>query len=176
MVINADRCSWFFGFLVISGTSWMLSSIYWTKRSTIISHIHSKCYTFAKWIRSSLLSLFYCLITRLIGGFDSCYSFVSVIHLLVGVVYCLVSWSVGLPKRAVSISFFRNWLLSSIFKVIIWLLLTRSCKLFASLLTRSNWHCWPQSHSVTLSDMSCPMFLLQLLLCLLHTPLKVWML
>ncbi|KAL6192853.1 hypothetical protein ACLB2K_033939 [Fragaria x ananassa] len=26
--------------------------------------------------------------------------FVSVIHLLVGVVYCLVSWSVGLPKRA----------------------------------------------------------------------------
>lgn len=106
MVINADRCSWFFGFLVISGTSWMLSSIYWTKRSTIISHIHSKCYTFAKWIRSSLLSLFYCLITRLIGGFDSCYSFVSVIHLLVGVVYCLVSWSVGLPKRAVSISFF----------------------------------------------------------------------
>lgn len=29
-------------------------------------------------------------------------SFVSVIHLFVGVVYCLVSWSVGLPKRAVS--------------------------------------------------------------------------
>ena len=29
-------------------------------------------------------------------------SFVSVIHLLVGVVYCLVSWAVGLPKRAVS--------------------------------------------------------------------------
>ncbi|KAI8020454.1 hypothetical protein LOK49_LG04G03084 [Camellia lanceoleosa] len=27
-------------------------------------------------------------------------SFVSVIHLLVGVVYCLVSWAVGLPKRA----------------------------------------------------------------------------
>ncbi|XP_065860564.1 triose phosphate/phosphate translocator, chloroplastic-like [Euphorbia lathyris] len=26
--------------------------------------------------------------------------FVSVVHLLVGVVYCLVSWSVGLPKRA----------------------------------------------------------------------------
>ncbi|KAL9668692.1 hypothetical protein QQ045_006230 [Rhodiola kirilowii] len=26
--------------------------------------------------------------------------FVSVIHLLVGVVYCLISWSVGLPKRA----------------------------------------------------------------------------
>ncbi|KAB1222031.1 Triose phosphate/phosphate translocator TPT, chloroplastic [Morella rubra] len=26
--------------------------------------------------------------------------FVSVIHLLVGVVYCLVSWAVGLPKRA----------------------------------------------------------------------------
>uniref|UniRef100_A0A803RA91 Sugar phosphate transporter domain-containing protein n=1 Tax=Cannabis sativa TaxID=3483 RepID=A0A803RA91_CANSA len=26
--------------------------------------------------------------------------FVSVIHLLVGVVYCLVSWTVGLPKRA----------------------------------------------------------------------------
>ena len=26
----------------------------------------------------------------------------SVIHLFVGVVYCLVSWSVGLPKRAVS--------------------------------------------------------------------------
>lgn len=26
--------------------------------------------------------------------------FVSVIHLLVGVLYCLVSWSVGLPKRA----------------------------------------------------------------------------
>lgn len=26
--------------------------------------------------------------------------FVSVIHLLVGVVYCLVSWSIGLPKRA----------------------------------------------------------------------------
>jgi hypothetical protein len=29
-------------------------------------------------------------------------SFVSVIHLFVGVVYCLVSWTVGLPKRAVS--------------------------------------------------------------------------
>ncbi|RRT48358.1 hypothetical protein B296_00053161 [Ensete ventricosum] len=28
--------------------------------------------------------------------------FVSVIHLFVGVVYCLVSWAVGLPKRAVS--------------------------------------------------------------------------
>ncbi|XP_068331712.1 triose phosphate/phosphate translocator TPT, chloroplastic-like [Pyrus communis] len=27
-------------------------------------------------------------------------SFVSVIHLLVGVVYCLVSWSAGLPRRA----------------------------------------------------------------------------
>ncbi|KAM7484423.1 hypothetical protein LguiA_000432 [Lonicera macranthoides] len=26
--------------------------------------------------------------------------FVSVVHLLVGVVYCLISWSVGLPKRA----------------------------------------------------------------------------
>ncbi|KAG2706985.1 hypothetical protein I3843_05G115800 [Carya illinoinensis] len=26
--------------------------------------------------------------------------FVSVVHLLVGVVYCLVSWTVGLPKRA----------------------------------------------------------------------------
>ncbi|NBH36900.1 hypothetical protein D3Z58_26265, partial [Clostridiaceae bacterium] len=26
--------------------------------------------------------------------------FVSVIHLFVGVVYCLISWSVGLPKRA----------------------------------------------------------------------------
>ncbi|KAJ6979153.1 hypothetical protein NC653_027338 [Populus alba x Populus x berolinensis] len=26
--------------------------------------------------------------------------FVSVIHLFVGVVYCLVSWAVGLPKRA----------------------------------------------------------------------------
>lgn len=31
----------------------------------------------------------------------ACCSFVSVIHLLVGVVYCLVSWTVGLPKRAV---------------------------------------------------------------------------
>lgn len=30
------------------------------------------------------------------------YSFVSAIHLLVGVVYCLISWAVGLPKRAVS--------------------------------------------------------------------------
>jgi len=29
-------------------------------------------------------------------------SFVSTIHLLVGVAYCLVSWAVGLPKRAVS--------------------------------------------------------------------------
>ncbi|KDO77693.1 hypothetical protein CISIN_1g013023mg [Citrus sinensis] len=29
--------------------------------------------------------------------------FVSVIHLLVGVVYCLVSWAVGLPKRALLI-------------------------------------------------------------------------
>lgn len=29
-------------------------------------------------------------------------SFVSVIHLAVGVVYCLGSWAVGLPKRAVS--------------------------------------------------------------------------
>lgn len=28
-------------------------------------------------------------------------SFVSVVHLLVGVVYCLISWTVGLPKRAV---------------------------------------------------------------------------
>ncbi|XP_024031069.1 triose phosphate/phosphate translocator, chloroplastic [Morus notabilis] len=27
-------------------------------------------------------------------------SFVSVVHLLVGVVYCLISWAVGLPKRA----------------------------------------------------------------------------
>ncbi|XP_043688551.1 triose phosphate/phosphate translocator, chloroplastic isoform X3 [Telopea speciosissima] len=26
--------------------------------------------------------------------------FVSVVHLLVGVIYCLISWSVGLPKRA----------------------------------------------------------------------------
>ncbi|KAL7148913.1 hypothetical protein ABFS83_05G004900 [Erythranthe nasuta] len=26
--------------------------------------------------------------------------FVSVVHLLVGVIYCLVSWSIGLPKRA----------------------------------------------------------------------------
>ena len=34
------------------------------------------------------------------------WSFVSVIHLFVGVVYCLVSWSVGLPKRAVSSTFF----------------------------------------------------------------------
>lgn len=31
------------------------------------------------------------------------YSFVSVIHLFVGVVYCLLSWAVGLPKRAVSL-------------------------------------------------------------------------
>lgn len=29
-------------------------------------------------------------------------SFVSVVHLLVGVTYCLISWTVGLPKRAVS--------------------------------------------------------------------------
>ncbi|KAL8249625.1 hypothetical protein R6Q59_006493 [Mikania micrantha] len=29
--------------------------------------------------------------------------FVSVIHLAVGVVYCLGSWTVGLPKRAVSL-------------------------------------------------------------------------
>lgn len=32
------------------------------------------------------------------------HSFVSVIHLLVGVVYCTASWSLGLPKRAVSFS------------------------------------------------------------------------
>jgi len=31
----------------------------------------------------------------------ACYSFVSLIHLVVGVAYCLVGWSVGLPKRAV---------------------------------------------------------------------------
>lgn len=30
-------------------------------------------------------------------------SFVSVVHLAVGVVYCLLSWGVGLPKRAVSV-------------------------------------------------------------------------
>ncbi|KAE9605571.1 putative sugar phosphate transporter domain-containing protein [Lupinus albus] len=29
--------------------------------------------------------------------------FVSVVHLLVGVGYCLVSWSLGLPKRAVTL-------------------------------------------------------------------------
>ncbi|GFZ06188.1 glucose-6-phosphate/phosphate translocator-like protein [Actinidia rufa] len=34
--------------------------------------------------------------------------FVSVIHLFVGVVYCLVSWAVGLPKRALLISFEWN--------------------------------------------------------------------
>lgn len=38
-------------------------------------------------------------ITRYIS---SIFSFVSVVHLLVGVTYCLISWSIGLPKRAVS--------------------------------------------------------------------------
>ncbi|KAH9708035.1 triose phosphate/phosphate translocator TPT [Citrus sinensis] len=36
----------------------------------------------------------------LVTGFFFFMCFVSVIHLLVGVVYCLVSWTVGLPKRA----------------------------------------------------------------------------
>ncbi|KAF9589406.1 hypothetical protein IFM89_023682 [Coptis chinensis] len=36
----------------------------------------------------------------LITGFFFFMCFVSVIHLAVGVVYCLVSWAVGLPKRA----------------------------------------------------------------------------
>ncbi|KAK9227436.1 hypothetical protein WN943_012489 [Citrus x changshan-huyou] len=36
----------------------------------------------------------------LVTGFFFFMCFVSVIHLLVGVVYCLVSWAVGLPKRA----------------------------------------------------------------------------
>ncbi|KAH9772422.1 triose phosphate/phosphate translocator TPT [Citrus sinensis] len=36
----------------------------------------------------------------LVTGFFFFMCFVSVIHLLVGVVYCLVSWTVGLPQRA----------------------------------------------------------------------------
>ncbi|KAG6777082.1 hypothetical protein POTOM_016884 [Populus tomentosa] len=36
----------------------------------------------------------------LVTGFFFFMCFVSVIHLFVGVVYCLVSWTVGLPKRA----------------------------------------------------------------------------
>ncbi|XP_039173226.1 triose phosphate/phosphate translocator TPT, chloroplastic-like isoform X2 [Eucalyptus grandis] len=36
----------------------------------------------------------------LVTGFYFFMCFVSVIHLLVGVVYCLVSWDVGLPKHA----------------------------------------------------------------------------
>ncbi|MBA0776132.1 hypothetical protein Gotri_011178, partial [Gossypium trilobum] len=36
----------------------------------------------------------------LVTGFFFFMCFVSVIHLVVGVAYCLVSWSVGLPKRA----------------------------------------------------------------------------
>lgn len=45
---------------------------------------------------------------RKCGNGNSCCflgSFVSVIHLAVGVVYCLGSWTVGLPKRAVSALF-----------------------------------------------------------------------
>ncbi|EXC30566.1 hypothetical protein L484_015058 [Morus notabilis] len=36
----------------------------------------------------------------LVTGFFFFMCFVSVVHLLVGVVYCLISWAVGLPKRA----------------------------------------------------------------------------
>ncbi|KAK6133894.1 hypothetical protein DH2020_032355 [Rehmannia glutinosa] len=36
----------------------------------------------------------------LVTGFFFFTCFVSAIHLLVGVVYCLISWAVGLPKRA----------------------------------------------------------------------------
>ncbi|XP_016508918.1 triose phosphate/phosphate translocator, chloroplastic-like isoform X2 [Nicotiana tabacum] len=36
----------------------------------------------------------------LVTGFFFFTCFVSVVHLLVGVTYCLISWSVGLPKRA----------------------------------------------------------------------------
>ncbi|KAL5989488.1 hypothetical protein ACLOJK_010380 [Asimina triloba] len=40
-------------------------------------------------------------ITKLLLNVAGIFStFVSVVHLLVGVVYCLVSWAVGLPKRA----------------------------------------------------------------------------
>lgn len=123
------RCSWFSAFH--SGTYWMSSSIYSTRRSTIISHIHSM-YILANWLLSwnsikiSSLNLWliwshvcfgFCIILK-IHNYSDFYpfcSFVSVIHLLVGVVYCLVSWSIGLPKRAVSISFFLQ-LLSSRFK------------------------------------------------------------
>ncbi|KVH97719.1 hypothetical protein Ccrd_000183 [Cynara cardunculus var. scolymus] len=34
------------------------------------------------------------------GGDREIEGFVSVVHLLVGVTYCLISWSIGLPKRA----------------------------------------------------------------------------
>lgn len=112
-----------------AGTSWMSSSTYWTRRSIIISRIHSmlsllihflcgafidfqllesmlmpeinySSFTFSI-VRADFLLLACFVPTHDHPSFPSC-SFVSVIHLLVGVVYCLVSWAVGLPKRAVS--------------------------------------------------------------------------
>lgn len=58
--------------------------------------------------------------------FSSLGSFVSVVHLLVGVVYCLISWAVGLPKRAVSprspIADFPYELLNSCLACKLWML------------------------------------------------------
>jgi hypothetical protein len=87
-----------------AGTSWTWSSTSSTRRSTTTSLTHSKCVIYV-WPRSEQVNIHE--LTDLasvetnmkICTADS--SFVSVIHLLVGVVYCLISWAVGLPKRAV---------------------------------------------------------------------------
>lgn len=100
-------------------------------------------------------------------------SFVSLIHLLVGVVYCLVGWSVGLPKRAVSY-ILCNFLFHPFF-IQFEMRLTLVSFLFdkSSPSVRNFCLFWLQLHSVMLLDMSCPMYHLQLLPCLSHIPSKV---
>jgi len=77
-----------------SSTSYSTSS---TRRSTTTSPTHSKSNTLAFTCLTQNQPL-HLVITQ--TSTASC-SFVSLIHLVVGVIYCLISWSVGLPKRAV---------------------------------------------------------------------------
>lgn len=90
----------------------MLFSTFSTRKSTIISHIHSK---FISFFFLFFFFSFYKMDRFLQLSFDPFHaldSFVSAIHLLVGVVYCLISWSIGLPKRAVTSRIFTKHLLS----------------------------------------------------------------
>lgn len=89
----------------------MWFSTYSTRKYTTISHTHSKWLLLFRRFSNQIS----CSCKEKIKLIWFSCSFVSVVHLLVGVTYCLISWTVGLPKRAVSsciyiqVNFLKKW-------------------------------------------------------------------